>query len=367
MSRFDDRTFENLQREMLDDYKSDMKTDVQEGSLVSVSIAKQAVRLEEAYNNLSSLDDNALVDTMDRDHLERWGQQVGLPIDAGDYAIVRCRFNIKVEVGTEYTASDSDYIFIITEYIGETSVNGKTYYLYNAESEDVGTDAGGYRGDIEPVDDIPDGFEEAAVTETVYAGKNEEETEDYRDRLLEAFYERDCAGNKAYYIKLCKAFDGIAATKVKRRQENDEYINLYVLADGYTIPSSDLLNNLKEYLDPSENEGQGLGEAPICHKVKVNPAVARKIKVSMQIEFETGSSYEGLKDEIKNAVNTYLTNLKSKWQDSDKLVVRISGIEGEVIKISGIVDAMNCQINGSSGNLVLNEFEVPDLESLEVI
>ena len=102
MSLFSDKTFENLQSDMLNDTSTDV--DQQEGSLIATSIGKQAVRLEEAYAALDYVNDNMLVDTQDRDHLVATGEECGLPIKEGTPAVVLAVINCEVELGETFTA-----------------------------------------------------------------------------------------------------------------------------------------------------------------------------------------------------------------------------------------------------------------------
>ena len=183
---------------------------------------------------------------------------------------------------------------------------------------------------------------------------------------MEFFFDREYAGNRAYYKNLVDEFDGAEACKVKRRSEDDEYITLYVLADGYALPSDSLLNELKEYLDPADSSGGGYGKAPIGHKVQVLSALSTDITVSATLEYETGYSYDALKEAIRTALEKYFTNLRMSWEDSSNLVVRISGIENALINIDGVLDAGNVRINDSASNLKLDEYTVPTLKNINV-
>lgn len=365
MSKYSDITFETLQQDMLETYNNDLKTDAQEGSLAAISLSKQAARLADFYADLDSIENNMYVDTMDRENLIEWGAQVGYPIDEGDYAIVTGYLNVECEIGAEFSATDSDYNYNVIEFLGTDTVNGKTVYKYNFEATDLGIDAGNFTGYIEPLDDITN-FEEGVITGCVTAGKDAEETEDYRERLLEAFSTASCAGNIAYYTNEVDSYDGFAACKVKRRVAGDEYVYLYTLADGYTLPSDDQINALKEYLDPTTNEGLGFGKAPIGHKVKVMSAVAKNITITASIEYEAGNTWESVKSGADTALKAYFTALRKTWESTDNLIVRMSGIENALISVNGILDASNILINGLNQNLKIDEFSVPIYSSITV-
>lgn len=363
MSRFSDMTFEKIQSDMLETYNNDMKTDAQEGSLMAISLSKQAARLADFYADLDNIENNMFVDTMDRENLIEWGAQVGYPIDEGDYAIVTGYLNVECELGSEFSATDSDYNYNAVEYLGTDTVDNKTVYKYNFESTDLGTEAGNFTGDIEPLDDIT-GFETGVITGVVTAGKDAEETEDYRERLLEAFSTTPCAGNIAYYRDEVDSYDGFSACKAKRRTNGDEYVYLYTLADGYTLPTNDQLSELKEYLDPSSSEGLGYGKSPIGHKIKVLSAIAKNITVTASIEYESGSTWDSVKNAADTALKAYFTNLRKTWESTDNLVVRMSGIENALISVSGILDASNILINGANQNLKIDAYSVPVFSSI---
>lgn len=365
MSRFDSKTYENIKEDMLASLHEDYGVDAQEGSFMDIAVSKMAARLEEAYIDIDNIDQNLLIDTMDREHLIESGAEVGLLVDEGTSAVVKGRLNVQCEIGDIFTATDADYSYIAVEYLGSSVVDDETYYEYDFQSVEPGIDAGAFVGNIEPMDAL-DGFEAGYIESCVIPGTNEEETEDYRARRMEFFFDRECAGNRAYYRNLVDEFDGVEACKIKRRAEGDEYVTLYVLADGYALPGASLLNELKEYLDPADSSGGGYGEAPIGHKVQVLSALSTDITVSATLEYEAGYSYDVLQEAIETALEKYFTNLRATWEDSSQLVVRISGIENALIDIDGVLDASNTRINDSASNLKLGEYTVPNLKNINV-
>ena len=176
MSLYDDRTFENLQAEMRADLSADI--DQQEGSFIDIALGKQAVRLEEAYENLDYVYDNMFCDTQDREHLIESGAEAGLLIDEGSQAVVLATVNCEVEEGTVFTALDSEYNYETGELVGRidhetVDDDGEpvvlSYYQYRMIAEDVGVEPGSYTGDIEPTEFI-DRFEEGWIDELLQAG-----------------------------------------------------------------------------------------------------------------------------------------------------------------------------------------------------
>lgn len=361
MSQFDDKTFENLQNEMLDEANSD--TDRQEGSLLATSIALQAMRLEEAYADMDSIYDNMFVDTMDREHLIESGAEAGVPINAGTPAVVVARVNCECEEGTEFSATDSEYNYVLTESAGTQTVDGETYYLYHLESEDDGVEPGIYRGYIEPLDEV-DGFEEAQIIALYSAGKDEEDTEAYRERRLSWYNEKACAGNRAYYKEAISGIEGVTGVKLKRREAGEETITAIITGADYGLASDELITSVKAQIDPTETTGEGYGLAPIGHKVTVKSASSVDIAVTASIVLKPGYKLEDAQASAETAVKAYLESAASTWQDSTEMTIRLSRIEVAVIQCEEIEDITGVTINGGSSNVKLSEYQVPHYKSV---
>ena len=185
MSRYEDKTQENILNDslakannLMSELPEEERVSMDEGSLIYLALSKNALRLEEAYAELDALNDNLLVDTQDEEHLIETGAEAGLPIISGTPANVRAELNCEAEEGTEFSAVDSDYNYILTEFI-ETIIDGEnTRYAYVLEAMDDGVAPGNYRGDIEPVDFL-DGFDTGEIVSTIDPGTEQEDIEVY--------------------------------------------------------------------------------------------------------------------------------------------------------------------------------------------
>lgn len=366
MSLYDDRTYENLKAEMQNDLSDDI--DQQEGSLVDISLGKQATRLEEAYENLDYVYGNMFVDTQDREHLIESGAEAGLPIREGTQAVVLATVNCEVDIGVVFTALDSEYNYEVTEYYGRidhetTDDEGEevtlSYYQYKLTAEDVGVEPGSYAGDIEPTEFI-DGFEEGWIVSLVTAGTDEEDTEDYRERRLQWFQTKPCAGNRAYYKETLHGLDNVGAVKMKRRQAGSSYVEIYILDANYGVASADLIAAVKAAVDPTAYTGEGYGLAPIGHQVTIYSATAVTINVAMTLTLESGLVYADVKDAIEAACAAYLKELRQEWEDESNLIVRISGFETKILAVEGVQD-VSLTLNGSASNVTLTTYQVPVL------
>lgn len=365
MSLYDDRTYENLMAEMRADLSDDI--DQQKGSFIDLALGKQAVRLEEAYENLEYVYDNMFCDTQDREHLIESGAEAGLPIDEGTPAVVLATVNCEIEEGTVFTAMDSEYNYECGEFYGRidhetVDDDGEevtlSYYQYKLTAEDPGVEPGSYRGDIEPVDFIDD-FEEGWIVSLVTAGTDEEDTEDYRERRMQWFQTKPCGGNRAYYKEALHSLDNVGGVKMKRRQAGSSYIEIYVLDADFNPASSTILAALKEAVDPASFTGEGYGLAPIGHSVNMNAAEAVTINIAATLDTDS-IPYADIKDDVEAACAAYLKELREAWEDEASTTVRISGLEQKLLAVEGVGD-VSVTLNGSASNVSLTAYQVPAL------
>ena len=366
MSLYDDRTYENLMEEMRGDLSVDI--DQQEGSFVDLALGKQAVRLEEAYENLEYVYDNMFVDTQDREHLIESGVEAGQPIDEGSQAVVLATINCECEEGTVFSAIDSEYNYEVGEYVGRIDVESVddegdpvtlSYYQYQLIAEDAGVEPGSYTGDIEPADFMDD-FEEGWIVSLITAGEDEEDTEEYRERRLQAFQTKSCAGNRAYYKEVIKDLDNVGGVKMQRRQTGSSYIEAYIQNAEYRAASAALVAAVKEAVDPTAYTGEGYGLAPIGHEVTVYPATETTVNVAATLTLESGLEYEDIASQVEAKCEEYVAGLREAWEDESYLIVRISGFETKILEIEGVHD-VSLTINGSASNLQLGTYAIPVL------
>lgn len=343
---FEDRTYENIMSEMMSKMPDGVNTD--EGGLIWNACAKQALMLEEAYLAMQYLEDNLYADTQDEEHLILNGLDKGILIREATRAIVKGVFFQPIEIGTRFTANDLNYT--VLEMICEN--------VYKLECEESGTLGNIAKGELSPIDFV-EGYQGGAIEEVLIPGKDQEDIEEYRERILSLKDVNYYGGNRADYVRFLEEIPGVGAAKVKRRTEGDAFIRPFILDSEYSVPTAELLHTVQTLVDPEENHGGGDGIAPIGHSVRISAAEEVEINVSLKITYDSGYSYEDLGSYVEEAVDSYFFELKKAWKLSDFLIVRISQIESRVLKIEGILDVTDTALNGGGSNVVLGYHEIP--------
>ena len=372
MSLYDDRTFENLQAEALEDLRNkieelpeNQRVDASEGSLLYLAVAKQAVRLEEAYQDLEALNENMLVDTQDLEHLIDSGAECGVPIREGTAAIVLAELDCPCEIGDEFSAIDSEYNYRAIELVEVISREAEdedeepvTIYRYKMEATDEGIEPGSYRGEIEPDDYLKD-FEEGRIVSCVTPGTEQEDEDVYRERRLNSFTSKACAGNRDYYLDTIGALAGVGGVKVERRKVTQTVIPCYIQASDYGVPSAELLASIKDIMDPDGYEGEGAGLCPLGHILDLHPVEGIEINVSASFVFDEGYTFPMLKNAMREVIQKYITELAREWQNQSIIVVRRAMVESKILSVKGVLDISDLTLNGGEDNITTTAYQVP--------
>lgn len=392
---YEQMTHDVILQRMLD--RVDDKLDKRESSLIYDTHSSTALEIQLLYMELETIINNSYGDTAAREFLILLAKDRGLAPEEATKAVLKGEF-------TPATTDVTGKRFNIGE-VNYTVLNQISQGQYQVQCETPGNIGNQYLGDMIPMEYI-DGLETAVLTDVLIPGEDEEDTESFRQRYFNSFNELYFGGNRADYLNKVKSIDGVGGVKITRVWNNDirpadmipgekvtTWFNsvisgldsevaawlsaVYIashekkLTVGGTVLitvvnsldygeiSDTLLNSIQTVIDPVQNAGEGYGLAPVGHVVSVKSAVPVMVNVNLTIVFEEGYSWLNLQNSIKEAVDTYLLELRKSWSDNDFTVVRISQMEARVLAIKGVTDVTNTTINGSSSNLTLGKYEIP--------
>lgn len=344
---YEDKTYNKIMDEMMGDFGADVRTD--EGSLAFNACAKVAEKLEDVYGDMDELDKNMYPDTQDLPHLIR--NSIGKIDYLYAYpAIVKGVFKQEIDIGEQFICGD--YTYTASEKIEE--------HIYKLICDTEGTEANTNKGELIPANYIDD-YKGGEITEILVLGADDEEEETFRKRLLDTFGNVHFGGNKADYRKLLNERKEVGGCKPKRRVEVSPWIDIVVISDSFTTPSTEVLKDLQNYVDPETSHGEGDGIAPCCHNVLIKAAESTKINVAAKLVFEGGYSVDTSKSHIEEAIDKYLGELRKGWEANEfnDMTVRLSRIEANILNIPGVLDIENTSLNGVQGNVTLSYEKIP--------
>jgi uncharacterized phage protein gp47/JayE len=347
---YEDRTYDNIMAEMMEDFGADVRTD--EGSLAFNACAKQAAKLEDVYLDLDEVRSNLTPDTMDLDHLISYAPQVGIAYKYATPCVARGVFAQEIPSGTQFVCGD--YTYTSGDLIPDTTYNYKLICDVEGTAPNTNT------GELE-LEDYIDDFEGGSITEVLVPGTDDEDEEEFRQRIKGSYGTKSFGGNKADYQNYIDSLENVGACKPKRRTSDSPWINIWLLDSSLGVPSASIVSDVQEAVDPASTSGEGDGMAPICHHVRIIAATGLTVNVSAILTLDTGYTVDAVKDSIASAISAYLLTLRQAWEDNafSSTVVRIAQVEARILTVTGVLDVSGTQLNGDDENLTLTFEKVP--------
>lgn len=345
---YENITYEVLLDRMLSRVKSVTNVDTSEGSLIYTALAVEAYDLAQAYSAIDEVYEYTFADTAPREELIRRAKERGIKPKEATFAILKGVFNLEIELGQRFSHNDLTYAVI-------EHIDGFNYKL---QCETSGTIGNRYLGELIPLEFI-DGLETAELSELLIPATDEEETEAFRTRYFNSFDSQAFGGNRYDYIEKIGNIQGVGGVKLFRASQETINIGVQIINSEFKVPSTELVKQVQEAIDPVTGQGEGIGFAPIGHIVNVTGVDGVTVNISTTLTYDSDVSYVDVKDKVESAIDSYILELCKSWADSEYLTVRIAQIDSKLLTIGGIIDVEGTTINDTASNLVLESNQIP--------
>lgn len=176
-------------------------------------------------------------------------------------------------------------------------------------------------------------------------GTDEETDESLLERLLDRVRHPIGSGNKSAYRQWAKEISGVAEAEAIPLWNGPGTVQVIIIGVG-GIPIPDIVPLVKEYLDPSEYEGEGVGKAPIGAVVTVITTDNYPIRIDINgLEYDSGYSLALCKISIIKAVKEKIAKVEIGG------LVRIHDVEDAIRHVEGIRDFEEVLMEGKSKNI----------------
>ena len=80
------------------------------------------------------------------------------------------------------------------------------------------------------------------------------------------------------------------------------------------FPVSDLIESVQTAVDPTTNQGKGVGFAPIGHVVTVTGVTTETVDIVTEVTYQEGWDWNDVKSYAEAAVDAYFTELAQAWE-----------------------------------------------------
>lgn len=397
---YEDRTYEALVKSALGNVPSGV--DKREGSMVFNGVAPSMAELAQLYIGLDFVFKATYLLTAPREYLIKRAADRNMAPKPASPAVFRAECNIEVPVGTRFSCEDIN--FVVTARM--ESADTESAKSHEVTCEKAGAFGNCYTGQLIPVEYV-NGLTRAELVELLIPGDDEEETEAFRQRVLDSFQSQAFGGNQADYKEKVLAMPGVGGVKIhpvwngglrprtlipgdavttwfeatvgtlsapvaawltavftaasQKLLTVGGAVKLVLLAANDTAPTDTLIDEVQTAVDPTENAGEGLGLAPIGHVVHVAGVTPEPVNITLNLTYASGWGWGAIQSYVLDALDTYFAELTGQWSRSKFLTVRISQIESRILSAcpAMVTDIGGTKINGNEENLVLGPDSIP--------
>ncbi|MDU1053366.1 baseplate J/gp47 family protein [Clostridium baratii] len=355
-------SFENLIKGALEKVPDDI--DKRQGSVIYDALAPACYQLAEMYMQLKEVLLNSFVTTSYGEYLDNKVIEQGLTRYKATYAKkkIKCTFEngtpATIQVGSRFSTINDETPLtykVIDLYKNENNIVVPGEYIVQCET--IGTIGNGYIGDMLPITHI-NNLKSCKMTTLLVPARDEENDEELKQRFILEVNQRPFGGNVAQYDDEIRKIDGIGEVQIYPTWNGGGTVKCSIVDAEFNTVSEELIEKVKNIIDPKENEGIGLGLAPIGHIVTITTPQVVNINIEAKIHLITGYTIDQVREEIKKSIENYLKELKKNWGIADEmnryeLSIYVAQITMSILKVVGVANVTNIKINGQPNDLKL--------------
>ncbi len=356
---YENQTYETILERML--ARVSDTVDKREGSIIYDALAPAAAELAQAYAEMEVNYNLSFADTASEEYLTRRTAEFGINRKGATKARRKGMFTGKNGLALDVPLN-SRYSIGNLNYVAMEKIIAGTYGL---ECETAGVMGNQQFGTLLPIDYIPN-LAKAELADVLVPGEDEETDEDLRARYYEAVNEPAFGGNIADYKAKINALDGVGGTKVFPAWAGGGTVKCTIITAGWNAPSGELVDEVQTLVDPEQNQGEGLGVAPIGHVVTIAGVQPVTLAVETTLTLASGVTPGQVQPDIETAIEAYLQEQRKNWVNQAQITVRIAQIDARMLTVSGVDDVTGTKLNGAEENIALGQEEIPMLGTVTV-
>ena len=342
---------------MLDNVPDDI--DQREGSVVYDALAPAAMVMAQQSLTRANIIKQTYIKTAQGQFLDYRAAEHGTCRYAATQTEVKAKFLDSdgnpinnVQIGDQFASIGETPIFYTVQKINEDLTGELT-------ADDPGTIANSYIGQILPVTSN-DTLSWAEITEIVAPARDEETDDHLRDRLLRADDWIAYGGNITDYLAMLNKISEVGAGQVYPVWNGAGTVKLVIVDNNLMPASTELVKKVKNIIDPTDNESQGYGLAPIDHQVTVVAPTPLTVNIAATVNIDGTHGADIVKAKIKTAIEEYFKLLRQSWNTIDPKTGRgysqtiyRSKILSQIMMVDGVINASVPTLNGANQDISL--------------
>lgn len=367
---FEDRTYENLLEEVLDEAPEDI--DTRQGSIFFDAVAAITIKIAKLYSDLNLVVDMTTVAS---------ATGTALDVKAGEYGVERNEATpARYYVDFEGTMPNEGERFF-TDELFFTLYHDKVNDIHYLEAEDAGTIGNTVlQGTMAlPVGNIS-GLDSATFGLIYEYGADIEDDESLRSRVQNKISGPAENGNKEHYKLWCEEVDGVGRARIYPLWNGPNTVKA-VLVDMNGKPCSQTkVTEVQNHVDPATKGytatvdgktyvvGDGLGEGAANIGAHFTATAAEVLPIDVSFFAELGKNYskDAATAEVREKVGEYIQNICIAATDTQGTIVRRTTIGAILSDLPCIVDYEDLLLNGEEANIRPKDDEAPVLGEVTI-
>lgn len=338
--------------------------DKREGSIIYDALAPACYELSEYYMRLKKILQDTYAETASEQYLDLRVAEQGISRFQATYAVKKGVFEtengnpIDITIGSRFsTISDTRAInYTVTAPFLDNGV--AVMGSYQLTCEELGAVGNSYVGNLIPISYIQ-GLSSAVMTDLIIPARDVETDEQLRERYFLSLKDKPFGGNIAQYKEVLKDIDGVGDAQIYPAWDGGGTVKCSIVDAEFNPITSHFRDIIQEEIDPTP-QGEGLGLAPIGHKVTIVAPDELTINIETTIVLMAGYAKNQVETPIENALEEYLLDIRKNWAVGNEfnqyiLGVYISRINAAILNVPGIANVVNTKINGGMLDLNLTE------------
>lgn len=349
-------TFENILKRLLDSCPDNL--DKRTGAIIYDALAPASGELAQLYIVMEIFKEQVYLLTAVGENLDKKGEDFGIIRDKATKAkrIGELKDNednfIDLPIGYRFSIPESNAT--ITYKIIDYQSTGKPIL----ECEQTGTAGNDYFGDILPLFNI-NNLKSASIVGTLEPAQNEEDDDTYRNRILARLNYKPFGGNIQDYIQLVEdEIDGASTPQVYPVWDGGGTVKLSIIDTEYKPITEEFKQQIKEKIDPEQYTGQGVGLAPIDHKVTIDTPEKYVVNISCNLELEENVEVSQIKDLAIKSLENYFDSVRKEWAskqgDEYYLRILIARITQAILNVPQIINITELKLNNDTLDLKID-------------
>lgn len=329
--------------------------DKSEGSFFYDATKPAAIEQENIGKEIESVKKKLDIENLQGEELEAWiYQRTGIKrkvaTKATGYVLITGAIGAQIKDNEVVSSDTVNFLFMENKIIDETGI-----IEVKVECELFGVIGNVPAGAIKFFPITLAGLMSVTNQMTFTNGYEAEKDSD----LLQRYYERiktpSTSGNKYHYKNWAKEITGVGDAKVFPLWAGDNTVKVVIIDSNKHPAGPELVEEVQNYIDP-DITGLGDGEAPIGAYCTVVSANEVPLNISFTANKDPSIDDTERQTNVENNINAYIKEIAFKEN-----TISYNAIGSRIYNSTGILDYSNLAINGQTGNIILQEDDIPVL------